>query len=175
MLADMKNRSHNGLVKKYILIGFISVFTLLLCGQLIAQFYSVRQLDKVIGKAVSTDIRRIPYTGRESRKSRAPNYSLFVTLDNGKVYNIETSDAVRGIDSAITTGKLVTIYNATTLYNLFSVDILDRGNRVSQVEVNNQVWYSFDSQQRKNRPAIFFFVLAIAAFSVFLYAYYKNR
>jgi hypothetical protein len=174
MLADMKNRSQNGLVKKYILIGFISVFTLLLCGQLIAQFYSVRQLDKVIGKVVSTDIRRAPYAGGR-KSSRSPNYTLFVTLDNGKVYNIKTNDTVRRIDSAITPGKLVTIYNPTTLYNLFSLDILDRGSRVSQVEANNQVWYSFDSQQRKNRPAIFFFVLAIGAFGVFLYAYYKNR
>jgi len=174
MLGDMKNRSQNGLVKKYILIGFISFFTILLCGQLVAQFYSVRQLDKVIGKVVSKDIRRAPYAGGR-KSSRSPNYTLFVTLDNGKVYNIKTNDTVKRIDSAITKGKLVTIYNPTTLYNLFSLDILDPGTRVSQVEANNKVCYSFANLQRNNRPAILFFALAIACFSTFLYAYYKNR
>jgi hypothetical protein len=176
MFEKLEKTTQTGLFKKHVLIGLISFFAFLLFCQLIAQLYTIRQLDKVSGKVVSTGQGRTSYTsgsgGRYSKGS--PNYSIFVELDNGKSYNIETNDAKPGIAGAVTQGKQVTIYNPTILYNILSLDIIDPGDRVSQVEADNQVWYSFDQHQHKNRGFIYFFAGAVLLFSYFLYDYYKN-
>lgn len=159
--------------EKLSLYLLFSLFSLLLAGQLVAQLYTVNQLNKVSGKVIAKEIEKTGYTGGKYSKQQ---YSLVLTLDDHQFetqpYNVDLDGSNQNIDDEIAVNDFVTVYCPTTLYNILSLDCLDFVNRVNQVEKNGRVLSSF--RHRQNGLWKFTLCLAIAV-SLFGYKIYQLR
>jgi len=169
-----KNVLRERIASKYIAYFFAALFTILLCGQLLAQLYTVRQLNKVSGKIIYTE-QKVTGFGGGGRKRGEPQYSFIITLDNKQAYYIDLDGDNGNLIDILHKGDNVTIYNPTKLYNLLSLDGLDFERRVSQVEVDNKIVTSFAHHQKKARSLIAILLLGIALCCYFLYDWYINN
>jgi len=144
---------------KYMLNLLLWVLGIALCGQLIAQLFTVNQLNKVTGVIMAKEVRVTSYeAGRRGKQ----NYSLVITLKNKQTYNIDfNADRDWSIADQLHINKNITLYNPSFIYNLLSLDCLDFGSRVSQVEANGQVIYSFKTHQNKAWGFITYLIVAM--------------
>ena len=148
---------------KYFLIFLITTFIIMLCGQLIAQLFTVRQFDKVTGTVVKREIRQTSYSAGNRFKNGDANYSLIVTLDNGHAYNIDL-DQYSTVEENIKKTDKISIYNPTLIYNILSLDILDSDGSVLQVELDNNIILNFDQHKHKAWSFICYTLIAIGVF-----------
>jgi hypothetical protein len=153
----------------------LAIFSLLLAGQLIAQLYTVRQLHKVSGKVIGKETKK---TGYSSDKYNRAQYSLILTLDDqqfdSQPYTVDLDKSNWNIDDQISVNDYVTIYCPTTAYNLLSLDCLDFGSRVSQVEKRGQILSSFRHRQNKLWTLSLCLFVAVLLFSYKLYQLQAN-
>jgi hypothetical protein len=158
--------------KKYAVAGVFLLLVLLSASLLTAQLFTVRQLVRVSGTIVKTDEELTSYKGG---RRGGGNYSLILTLDNQKNYNVELDDSNWGIQNTDYKGQKAIIYTPTTAYNILSLDFIDFGTRVSQCEVNGQVLYSFDHHQRGNQPIILLILFALTVYCYQLYRWHSYQ
>lgn len=138
---------------------YLSFLSLLILSQLIAQLFTVKQLSVITGKIADKQVSVTSHTGIRTRGTL--NYSLILTLDNRKTYNIDynLNDDFK-LYGILNVGDSVKLYLPTRLYNYLSLDALNYGISVSQVEKNNVIVYSFKKRQRKDWPFIGFLFAA---------------
>ena len=148
---------------KYLLIILIAAFIIVLCGQLVAQFFTVRQFEKITGTVIKREIRKTSYNAGNRFKNGDANYSLLVTLDNGHIYNIDL-DQYSTVEENVKKGDNINIYIPTLIYNILSLDILESECGVMQVELGSNVVLSFDQHKRKAWSFICYTLIAIAVF-----------
>ncbi|NHA06617.1 hypothetical protein G7092_22605 [Mucilaginibacter sp. HC2] len=153
---------------KYIINFLLWGAGIALCGQLIAQLFTVNQLNKVTGIIATKEAEITSY---EAGRKRKPNYSLVVTLKDKQTYNIDfDTDRDWAIADQLRINENITLYNPSFIYNLLSLDCLDFGSRVSQVEANGKIIYSFKAHQSK---AWFFIAYLITA--ILILVFIKSR
>ena len=157
-----KERFSKKHISKLVVHILLIVLSIILCGQFIAQLFTVRQLSKVSGIIITKEVKLTSYTGSSKFKKGGPNYSLVVKLDNQQTYNIDfnTNDDW-SLNDRLHVGDHVIIYNPTLIYNLISLDGLDFGSRANQVEVGDKVIYSFKAHQNRAWSFILYLVTAI--------------
>lgn len=131
---------------------YLAIFSLglILLGELTAQVFSIRQLNKVTGKIIKIEARVTSYSSGSSFRLRRgqPNYSLVITLDNHQYYDFDLSDDEWQIQDILHNDSVVTIYYPTVLYDLLSLNILEFGHKGSQLEYKGHVLYRFNQQKR---------------------------
>jgi len=156
---DHINTSFKKNGNKYIVNLLLWVLGIALCGQLIAQLFTVKQLNKVTGLILAKEVRVTSYDGGRGGKQ---NYSLIITLKNKQTYNIDfNTNSDWSIGDQLHINEKVTLYTPSCIYNLLSLDCLDFGSRVSQVEANGEVIYSFKAHQNKAWSFIAYLIVAM--------------
>ncbi len=148
--------------------------SMLLIAQIIAQLFTLAQLSKVTGKVTAKNVHITSYTSGSKFRQGSANYSLIITLDSRQIYNVYLDNENWNISNIIQLGDTVTIYNPTLAYNILSLDFLDYGSRVSQLELRNQVLYSFGQHKRHQLPFICFLLVAILPCYYVLYKWCKS-
>jgi len=154
------------------MIGVFVLLVLLLAFVVIAQLITIKQLDKITGTIINADEELTSYDSGNKGKGK-PNYSLIITLDNRKKYDVELDDSNWGIQNTDYKGQKAVIYTPTIVYNILSLDFIDFGTRVSQFEVNGKVLYSFDNHKRKELPAVGYLLAFLLLYIYQLYRWPK--
>lgn len=161
---------------KYIIYLFIILLSLVLLGQIAAQLFPIRQLNRVEGRLIAKEFKVMGYTSGTRWGGGSPIYSLVLKLDNKQDYNVELNSSNGDMDSFLKIGDKITLYCPSTLYQIVSLDGLDFVSHVSQVDLNNNVLYSFEDQKRAAWKFIALLTLGILLFFYFLNDWYKfNR
>lgn len=156
----------------YALYVMISLFCIILLGQLLVQLFSLKMMHKVSGRVVNKNI-QISYIS-EGRNPRVPVYSLVLTLNDGHSYNVELNEENQDIVQLIYKGGNVNLYFPSALYNVLSLDIVNHGSRALQVEFEGEVLDSFASYQRARVPFILYATGAIIFFIIMFFVWLKQ-
>jgi hypothetical protein len=162
-------------VIKYALYTVIFILGLILCGQLIAQLYTIKQLNKVTGKIVKTDVKIASYSSGGRWRKGKPYYSLVITLNNGQSFDLDINNNNWQIENILQKGENVTIFYPTVAYDVLSLNVLEFGSKGSQVELNRHVVYSFAEQTNGAWPftGIIFAGILVACYR--LYGWYHGE
>jgi hypothetical protein len=141
----------------------------ILCAELIAQFFSTQQLTKVTGKIMKIEAVASGSTSDDNWSRGKSSYSLVITLNNGRSCFFDLTSNEWTIQDILQKGNTVTVYYPTVLYDLLSVDILEFGRKGSQLEFNGHVLYNFNQQKRASWPFIGLFAagMAIACYRLY--------
>ncbi|MEO6524864.1 MAG: hypothetical protein ABIN91_24475 [Mucilaginibacter sp.] len=148
---------------KYILPFVIGFFFLLSAGQIIGQFVKVDQLDKVTGKISELQTRIRSYSKQSS--GHRPNYVLAIIV-NGKNYDVEDTAARSKLSRLLHVDDEVTIYYPSVLYKILCSGFV---HSVNQVELGNEVVYSFNEQKKQAYLLIIGFAIAGCIFGAVRY------
>ncbi|GAC1306163.1 MAG: hypothetical protein NVSMB24_16150 [Mucilaginibacter sp.] len=167
--------TQNKAITKYLLYILILILGLILCGQLIAQLYTVRQLNKVNGKVIKTDVAVTSYTKGKRRSLSKPNYSFVITLNNGQFFDFDLNDKNWQIENILQKGDDITIYYPTATYDIFSLNILEFGSKGSQIEFGGKVLYRFTDQKNEAWPFTLLIAAAILVACYRLYGVYNGE
>jgi hypothetical protein len=172
---DWKKLSKKRFTTKYLLLLVIFLLSMVLTGQLIAQVFTVSQFSRVTGTIIETDVERTGFYSNGSRFGRnIPIYSLVLRLANRKLYYVSLGDDPDWtIKDMLHKGDRVTIYIPPAIYQVLSLNGLQVGNNVSQLEFNHQVLYGLRQEQQKGRKRIALLVLALLGFMYFLNNWYQ--
>lgn len=157
----------------YALCFMVSLFSVMLLGQLLTQLFPLPMMPEVSGMVVDKHVEVTSYIG-EGRSGRRPVYSLILTLNDGHSYNIELNEENQNIGQLIYKGGKVKLYLSTTLYNILSLDIVNHGLRAVQVEFEGHVLDSFASYQRARLPFIVYTLGALIFFIVMFFIWYRQ-
>jgi hypothetical protein len=141
---------------KYIMPYVIGFFFLICFLQIVAQFITVDQLNKVSGKLTNMQTVLRSYGRRHT-----PNYALVLTLDNGHEYDITDINAQEHLKQLLHVNEQVTIYYPTTLYKVLSTGF---ALPVSQVQVEEGVLYEFWGQKQQARLLIVMSIIIACVF-----------
>jgi len=156
----------------YALGLMISLFGIVLLGQLLTQLFSIQMISKVSGRVVNKKI-QTSYIS-EGRNRNVPVYSLALTLTDGHTYNVELNEENQDIGQLIYKGGKVNLYFPPAFYNVLSLDIINHGSRAVQVEFEGEVLDSFASYQRARIPFILYTTAAIIFFIIMFFIWRKQ-
>jgi hypothetical protein len=150
------------------LIFFIVLFCILLAGQIIIHFYDKGNFEKVFGTINTIEYKVTSYSEGGTWKKGQPNYSVVMSLNNGRTYEADLHDGNWLNEYELKRGDQVTIYHPSKFYNLLSLNFLDFGcNRISELDFSNQVFYKLNYNQ--GNIFIIYLITAIIGFGWLLY------
>lgn len=142
---------------KYLFPYIIAFLSLALIGQVIIQFWTVDNLNKVQGKIVNMQTRITGWRHQKFGKD-TPDYSLVITLDNSHSYYITATTARENIVAVLRRGDSITIYYPTQLFKILSTGLY---HQVTQVEYKGMILWSLDEQKQLNWVIMFFMAVLI--------------
>jgi hypothetical protein len=147
---------------KYTLPFLIVFFLFLIVGQLITQFITVDQLNKVSGNITDIETKITSWSHTRGSSHDTPNYSLVITLDNSQTFKIQDYRYRAILGKILQKGDYVIIYYPTTTLKILSAGFADD---VSQLKRGSQVLYSWKDQQQET----WFLIATFAGLVVFFY------
>jgi hypothetical protein len=131
---------------KYTLPFLIVFFLFLIVGQLITQFITVNQLNKVSGSITDIETKITSWSHNRGSSHNTPNYSLVITLDNSQTFKIQDDRYRTTLGKVLQKDDYIIIYYPTTTLKILSAGF---ARDVSQLERGNQVLYSWKDQQQE--------------------------
>jgi len=156
---------------KYTIPFIIFVCALLIIGQLIIQFIPVEQLNKVSGTITGLDTRITSYSHQRSTNTFIPSYSLVITLDNMRSYNLQETAYRNKLGPILHKGDQLTIYYPTTFCKVLSAGFI---RDIAQIQSGNKVFYTWREQQKGNWLLIGMYTVALSFFYWFMRNIQKN-
>jgi hypothetical protein len=149
-----------------------AILTVLFSGQLFSQLYTVDQMNKATGTVVEKEIKVTSSIGGNKIAMAKRVYSLVLTLNNRRTYNIDFNDQNVGMEDAVSKGTKVSIWYPSLTYNILSLEILNYGSRAVQFEAGGVVFDRFTSHQESHILLIRIFggllLFVIVAFLIWL-------
>jgi hypothetical protein len=152
---------------KYTLPFIVAVGCLVVICQLTSLFVPLRQLNKSSGKIADMQIKVDYWTHQRGALSSHyyPVYSLFITLDNMRTFNIENEEYMKKLQVALRKGDSITVYSPSLTYKLISLGF---AHKVNQVEFDGRVLYSYDEQRKDEWFLISMFSIFTGMFYILL-------
>jgi hypothetical protein len=106
------------------------------------------------------------------RKNVPPHavYSLFITIDSNKMFNIENRAFMRKVNKQVHKGDHITVYYPTGIYKILCFGFAHKAN---QLDLSNRVIFDF-SNEKKQAWSLIEIDLVVIGLSCYLWFYLRK-